>query len=136
MRPPSEREFRIARQRADEPTETSEDYHQICRWFRGQLFLRERAERALRALRKEFQLSSELIDYFSPRGAKIVGTYARVMVRADIVGFDPDTGEPEFEGYTEVFWDTQETVERDGKPLYLDEDGYEWTVDQIHSDDT
>lgn len=69
-------------------------------------------------------------NYLSPSGSPIIGTSDTVSCRAEIVGIEDD-GTPEYEGDTEVFWDEQETKERDGKILFMDEDGYEWTFDQL-----
>jgi hypothetical protein len=71
-------------------------------------------------------------QYRSPDGSPpIVGTSDLIFARANIHGIDEETHEPEYEGYTEVFWDTQTTRTRDRKPLWLDEDGNEWTFDQL-----
>jgi hypothetical protein len=52
MTPPTEEEFRKARSIANEDDHPmSEGAYQICRWFRGQMFLRDEAETALTALR-------------------------------------------------------------------------------------
>lgn len=53
---PTEEEFRAARAHSQaeapgEETEHGEDAYQVCRWFRGQIFLRERAERWLERAR-------------------------------------------------------------------------------------
>ena len=42
-----------------------------------------------------------------------------------------DNGEPEYEGESEVHWDTQESQLRDGKTLFIDESGELWTFDQL-----
>ena len=72
-----------------------------------------------------------MADFLSPTGSPIIGTLERLTGRAEISGIDPKTGEPEYAGDTELFWDSQETVERDGKAIFLDEDGEEWTFDQL-----
>jgi len=52
MSPPTEDEFRIARDiAADETAPMTEEAYQVCRWFRGQMFLRKEAQRALVAIR-------------------------------------------------------------------------------------
>lgn len=69
--------------------------------------------------------------YISPTGKQIVGTAEKVLATAWISGIDPETQEPEYEGGTKIYWDTQETLERDGKTLFVCEDGEEWTFDQL-----
>lgn len=76
-------------------------------------------------------------EYLSPTGALILGTLERLTGRAEIDGIDEETGEPSYSGGTEIFYDDQETVMRDGpgdvyrRMVYLDEDGREWTFDQL-----
>jgi hypothetical protein len=53
MNPPTYQEFVIAREEAKYDSEHSEDAYQVCRWYRGHLLLRERAERWLKAHRSE-----------------------------------------------------------------------------------
>ena len=72
-----------------------------------------------------------MAQFASPNGVQIVGTLETLTGRANAVEFDPVTGEPSYEGGTTIFWDDQKTVERDGKTIYLDEDGDEWTFDQL-----
>lgn len=69
--------------------------------------------------------------YISPNGSEILGTLERMSDRAEITGIDPKTGEPDYEGTTEIFYDDQETVMRGGKIVFLDESGDEWTFDQL-----
>lgn len=69
-------------------------------------------------------------NYYSPNGSRIVGTSDTVACRAEIFGIEDD-GTPEYAGETEVFWDEQKTLERDSRILFLDEDGDEWTFDQL-----
>ncbi len=67
----------------------------------------------------------------SPTGALIVGSADWVPANALIEGH-PD-GSVDFEGVGEtvLWWDGQYTNERDGEDLYVDEDGEEWTADEI-----
>jgi hypothetical protein len=37
----------------------------------------------------------------------------------------------QYTGETEMFWDDQETIERDGKVIFVDEQGEEWTFDEL-----
>ena len=73
-------------------------------------------------------------NYVSPTGSPIVGTLENLVGRAEITGISP-TGEPEHAGETTIFWDDQKTVTRGGKIVFLDEDGGEWTFDELVSAD-
>ena len=48
---PTEEEFMVARKHAQYEGDTGEDAYQVCRWFRGQTYNYERAERWLIAKR-------------------------------------------------------------------------------------
>lgn len=69
--------------------------------------------------------------YRSPNGSEIVGTAEQVLATANVSGIDPHTGEPEYAGDTEIHWDTQVTLTRDRKILFVDDNGDEWTFDQL-----
>lgn len=69
----------------------------------------------------------------SPSGSPIVGTYERLTARANATEYSA-TGEPDYAGDTEVFWDEQKTVMRDGSMIYLDEDGMEWIFTDLIPD--
>ncbi|MGO7308821.1 hypothetical protein ACCS91_33740 [Rhizobium ruizarguesonis] len=70
--------------------------------------------------------------YRSPNGHEIIGTAEIILATAPISGINAD-GTPIYTSWasTEVDWDTQETVKRDGKILFVDEEGDEWTFDQL-----
>lgn len=68
--------------------------------------------------------------YVSPTGVAIVGTADSVLCCAAIVGIE-DNGTPIWGGGTKVDWDSQRTRTRDGKILFGDENGNEWTFDQL-----
>lgn len=72
-----------------------------------------------------------MANYLSPNGSPIIGTLERLSGRAEISDIDPTTGEPEYSGSTAIFYDDQETVRRDGKIVFLDDGGDEWTFDQL-----
>lgn len=72
-----------------------------------------------------------MAEFTSPTGSPIIGTLERLTARAEIIGIDPSTGVPEYAGGTEIFYDDQTTVKRDGKIVFLDADGEEWTFDQL-----
>lgn len=65
----------------------------------------------------------------SPKGTKIVGTCEIVEATAgiaDVLGVDPDHPDRydiDWEGYTEIIWETQQTMVRDGQRVFVDEEG-------------
>jgi hypothetical protein len=72
----------------------------------------------------------------SPTGSPIVGTADMVPANALIQQGSFTRGadgaiEFEWEGESLCCWDGQYTKQRDGKDLYVDENGEEWTEDQI-----
>lgn len=76
------------------------------------------------------------LQAFTPKGKPILGTLEKMEARADIVrGSWKRTRKGlvfEHSGYTEVFWESQETAKnRRGKTLFLDEDGNEWPEDKL-----
>lgn len=71
--------------------------------------------------------------YLSPTGARIVGTAETVLVMYTIEGINDD-GTPDYGDAADstVYWETAEQkTNADGKPLYQDADGEEWTFDQL-----
>lgn len=50
------------------------------------------------------------MKFLSPNGHAIVGTAETILATARISDVDPETGEPDYEGGTDVHWDTQETL--------------------------
>ncbi|MGO4569981.1 hypothetical protein AB4Z52_34360 [Rhizobium sp. 2YAF20] len=71
------------------------------------------------------------MKYLSPNGHAIVGTAETILATAWISDIDPETGEPEHEGGTKIYWDTQESLQRNGNILFVCEEGEEWTFDQL-----
>ena len=70
-------------------------------------------------------------EYVSPSGSLILGTLERLTGRSEISGIKDD-GEPVYSGGTEIFYDDQVTAtDSEGKMIFLDEDGAEWTFDQL-----
>ena len=72
----------------------------------------------------------------APTGKLIVGTFEKLFGRADIVEGSFTRNENgtltfEYEGYTEVFWEEQRTVHRNGRPIFLDEEGFQWEETQL-----
>jgi len=66
----------------------------------------------------------------APDGSEIIGTLERVPGVAQASSFDED-GTPNYEGGTELYWDDQRTVMRNGSMVYVTEDGMEFTLDQL-----
>jgi hypothetical protein len=64
---------------------------------------------------------------YAPNGAKIVGTIDRITAVANIAEGTWTEDEPdcdfEYTGDTDVDWDSQETLTRNGRRLFLDENG-------------
>ncbi|WP_312470549.1 hypothetical protein [Rhizobium sp.] len=71
------------------------------------------------------------MKYISPNGTAIIGTAEKVLATARISDIDAETGLPVYEGGTEVHWDTQETLGRNGHILFVCEDGDEWTFAEL-----
>lgn len=69
-------------------------------------------------------------QYRSPTGSLIAGTSDTVPCRANILGIEDD-GSPVYSGANSVFWDDQKPNERAGRILFIDDDGAEWTFDQL-----
>lgn len=72
---------------------------------------------------------------YAPNGIEIIGTKELVPGMAPIHDWKrrDENGKLDFEwsGGTEMDWDNQRTVERDGKLVFLDADDSEWTEDQV-----
>lgn len=69
--------------------------------------------------------------YYSPNGDLIVGTMERIYATARITGTDAETGMPNYEGGSDIGWDSQVTQIRDGKIVFVCETGEQWTFDQL-----
>lgn len=72
----------------------------------------------------------------SRNGSDIIGRYETCPCRAEILpgSFERSaSGKIAFEwlGGTEMFYDAQEPIKKDGQSVFLDENGDEWTEDQI-----
>lgn len=62
---------------------------------------------------------------------EIVGALDMIEARADISGFGKGFDDPIWGDDGEVFWDSRTTQERDGKKLYLDNEGNEYAEDEL-----
>ena len=71
---------------------------------------------------------------FSPTGGEIIGTLEHmhgVALASDYTRAGDGKISFEYDGGTDVNWDGQETVDRDGNRVFVDESGDEWTEDEI-----
>ena len=66
----------------------------------------------------------------APNGKLIVGTLESVYGVAQI---DEESTLEDicYDGYTDINWDSQESVIKDGGRTFIDEDGHEWHEDQL-----
>ena len=69
-------------------------------------------------------------------GKLIIGTLERLSGRANTVEGSFTRNENgtltfEYEGYTEVFWEEQRTARSNGRPIFLDEEGFQWEETQL-----
>jgi hypothetical protein len=73
-----------------------------------------------------------MTKYQAPNGEAIVGTLELIRATCPIDGIAAD-GTPAYTAWaeTEVNWDSQKTVTRNGKIIFLDESRNEWTFDQL-----
>ena len=75
-------------------------------------------------------------SYVSPKGDVIVAVLESVPIHAYIKGINDD-GSPDYSHEnSKTFWDDQDTVMREGKYVYVCEDGEHWTLDQLKVDDS
>jgi len=62
-------------------------------------------------------------------GEEVSGTLETVHGQALVT--KQDDGSFEYSGQTRVFWDGQETLQKDGKDVLMCENGHEWTSTRI-----
>lgn len=68
-------------------------------------------------------------NYVAPNGKQITDTAETVLCTARTNGIEPDGKggwDPAYTGYTDVNWDTQTTIKREGQRIFVDELGGEW----------
>lgn len=73
------------------------------------------------------------IRLIAPNGKTITGTLEQLQGRANATRFELDddgTLRPDYHGDTDVWWEGQETVTRDGQMVLVDREGNEFTLDQ------
>jgi hypothetical protein len=69
--------------------------------------------------------------YKSPTGAEIIATLETTPCTCGISGINAD-GTPVYDGSgSSMLWDEQTPIRHDGKPLFVDENGEQWTFDQL-----
>ncbi|MDR6954148.1 hypothetical protein J2X65_003516 [Ancylobacter sp. 3268] len=68
--------------------------------------------------------------WLSPTGSLIIGTLENIPGIARLIDISDD-GRIEYLGGTDILWDGQATVQRDGKSVFVDEGGDEWAFDQL-----
>jgi hypothetical protein len=68
----------------------------------------------------------------SPEGVLITGTLEKVRGVAELSGVALIDGkyEPEYCGNTDMDWDSQTSVLREGQVIYIDENGMEWLASE------
>ncbi|KQS84300.1 hypothetical protein ASG58_21255 [Rhizobium sp. Leaf383] len=70
-------------------------------------------------------------QYRTPTGALIIGATETTPCVASIAGINAD-GTPEYDGNGSTMdWDNQTARTRGDKILFVDENGAEWTFDQL-----
>lgn len=62
-------------------------------------------------------------------GKEVSGTLETVQGQALVT--KQDDGSFEYSGQTEMFWDGQETLQKDGKDVLMCKNGHEWTAKRI-----
>jgi hypothetical protein len=67
----------------------------------------------------------------SNKGTRIIGTLEVVYGVSYIENVSSPT-DYEHSGYTDIWWDGQMTVVRDGKTVFVDENGDEFTENEVH----
>lgn len=73
---------------------------------------------------------------YAPDGTEITGTYEKVFGEALIANFDvtrnaDGTFDFAYAGGTEINWNSQVTVTRQGQRVFVDEDGGEWLENEL-----
>lgn len=74
-----------------------------------------------------------IFKFHAPNGKEIVRILESVPVGANISGISEDGDTVYYAGGSNVYWDDQKPVHRPGpfSFVYLDEDGAEYTFDQL-----
>jgi hypothetical protein len=73
-----------------------------------------------------------MTDFKSPTGDLIVAILETTPCRVGITSISADGREVEYDGTgSQMFWDDQKPVKRNDSYVFLDENGGEWTFDQL-----
>lgn len=90
-------------------------------------------------MRPDEPLYDDLVHLVAPNGLTIKGTLERIPGRSNVLGFTRSASghlEPEYTGYTDVFWNDQRTARtRTGEIVVLDSAGNEWPMSACAVDD-
>ena len=70
---------------------------------------------------------------YSPIGSMIRGTLETITGCA-LISFNDD-GSWDYDGETDVWWDEQRTLTKDGEDLFVDEAGYSWKASELRDYD-
>jgi len=73
---------------------------------------------------------TDLIPRCPECGEPARGTLEEVQAVALVIP-DPQTGKPVYAGETDVDWDSQQTVQGEGEPVWVCAGGHDWTADVI-----
>lgn len=81
--------------------------------------------------------------YFAPNGKQVIATAERLWATCKFTGTGVKPNgrlEFDYDGETDINWDSQETVNRNGELVFLDCDWNEWLESQlvvryVHQDD-
>ncbi|MCW5591034.1 MAG: hypothetical protein KIS74_02945 [Burkholderiales bacterium] len=79
-------------------------------------------------------MSEKRGHFVTPTGRRLRGTLESLTGTAevsDVVRKDDGTIEIEWSGYTQVWWDGQETATENGQRLWVDSEGETWPEDKL-----
>ena len=72
---------------------------------------------------------------YAPTGQRIVGTLERVkgvaLIETEVIQHPNGGLTYVYQGETQIDWDSQQTVEKNGGPVFVDEAGGHWNAAQI-----
>ena len=76
--------------------------------------------------------SGKLFRLIAPNGERIIGTFEQLSATAYVQGFTRTKKgwEPEYEGESNIDWDNQAPIRRDGQLVVVDEDGNTWSEEE------
>lgn len=77
---------------------------------------------------------SKLHKLIAPNGRAIIGSAETISATAHVLGgWRSENGDLQWDcsGQSQVHWDSQITETKDGKAIFVDDLGNEWTEDQL-----